>query len=230
MKTLLRILLVFLMGGLVAVPGSAWSAAETVQLPKPSLTGRIPIETAMLRKKSIRNFTGTPMTLADVSQIMWAANGNLPLDAVTSATTKVLPSAGGLYPLEVFLVSGQNTVKDLPAGVYQYNPTNNTLVNIAEGDNRASLASACVSQMWMASAPVMVVVGAVFVRTTAKYGNRGLQYVFMEAGSSNQNVYLQAESLGFGVGTVGAFQDSQVISAIKLPTGVTPLLVMAVGR
>jgi SagB-type dehydrogenase family enzyme len=230
MKTAHRPVLALLIGVLALMPTLSPAAGETVQLPKPSFTGKMPVEAAMVRKKSVRNFKGAPMTPADVSQILWAANGNLPVDAVSGATTKVLPSAGGLYALDVFLVAGKGSVKDLPEGVYQYNPANNTLLNIADGDNRALLASACLSQMWMARAPVMLVIGGVFSRMTAKYGDQGIKYVYMEAGNSNQNAYLQAESLGFGLATVGAFQAAPVASAIKLPTGVTPLLVMPVGR
>jgi SagB-type dehydrogenase family enzyme len=225
-----RLMLAFLMGILALAPSSSWSAGENIRLPKPSYTGKTPVEAAILRKKSVRNFKGTPMSLSEVSQILWAANGSVPLDAVSGATSRVIPSAGGLYPLEVFLVTGEKTVTDLPAGVYQYLPASDALLNIADGDNRTLVASACLSQMWMARAPVMLVIGAVFQRTTMKYGSRGMQYVFMEAGNSNQNVYLQAESLGLGVGTVGAFQDNQVSAAAKLPNGVTPLLVLSIGR
>jgi SagB-type dehydrogenase family enzyme len=212
------------------LPISSSSAADTVQLPKPALTGKMPVEQAMVQKKSAREFSPKPLTLAEVSQLLWAANGNLSLDAVSSATTKVIPSAGGLYPLEVFLVCGKDTVTGLGEGVYHYNATANTLVNLAAGDSRANVASACLGQMWMAKAPVMVVIGAIFARTTAKYGSTGTQYVLMEAGNANQNVYLQAESLGLRVATVGAFQQGQVVAAAKLPNAVAPLLVMPVGK
>ncbi len=205
-------------------------AADAVTLPKPSFTGKLPVEKAMLQKKSVREFGNKPLSLAEVSQILWAANGNLPVDAVSSATTKVIPSAGGLYPLEVFVVSGKDTVTGLAEGIYQYNPSANTLQTLGSGDSRAVVASACLSQLWMARAPIMVVIGGVFARTTAKYADQGIRYVFMEAGNSNQNIYLEAQSLGLKVATVGAFQSEQVAAAAKLPSGVTPLLVMPVGK
>jgi len=70
----------------------------------------------------------------------------------------------------------------------------------------------------------------VFERMTGKYGGRGMQYVFMEAGSANQNVFLQAESLGLKAASVGAFQDNQVAAALKLPAGMVPLLLLPVGN
>lgn len=206
-------------------------AAETdVKLPNPVFVGKLSFEAAVVRKHSVRELTRNPLTLAQVSQILWAANGNLPADAITGATTKVIPSAGGLYPLEVFLVCGQKTVGEVPAGVYQYNPQSNSLRAVATGDNRNLLAHAAHGQLFLAQAPVLVVIGAVFQRTTAKYGPRGMQYVYMDAGAANQNVFLQAESLGLHCATVGAFVDAQVVGALKLPAGVTPLMIVAVGK
>lgn len=230
MKGLALPLLCLWVLSLGVVPLPTVVAADTVQLPKPDFKGKISVEQAMAQKKSVREFGSKPLSLAEISQLLWAANGNLTVDAVTSATTKVVPSAGGLYPLEVFVVCGKDSVTGLSEGVYQYNAAANTLINLGTGDSRLALASACLSQMWMARAPVMLVIGATFARTTVKYGATGTQYVLMEAGNANQNVYLQAESLGLKVSTVGAFQAGQVIAAAKLPNGVTPLLVMPVGK
>lgn len=205
-------------------------AQTEIQLPQPSLVGKMSVEAAIARKKSVRAFSTEGLTQTEVSQLLWSANGNLPIDAVSSATTKVLPSAGGLYPLEVFLLTGPNTVKGIPEGVYQYNTVNHALKPLVSGDKRIDLAHAALSQMWLARAPAIIVIGAVFARTTAKYGNRGVQYVFMEAGNSNQNIYLEGESLGLKIATVGAFHEAQVSSVLKLPTDVTPLLLMGTGK
>jgi len=208
------------------LPSSAWGE---VKLPKPSSTGAMSVEAAMVAKKSVRNFSSMPLTLNQISQLLWSANGNVPYDAVSGATTKVIPSAGGLYPLEIFLLSGKDTVTGLPAGVHQYKPATNSLETISSGDSRASLGQAALGQMWMARAPAIIVIAAAFGRTTSKYGNRGIQYVFMEVGNSNQNLYLQAAALGLRAGTVGAFNDDQVAQATKLPKGISPLLIVAVG-
>ncbi|MEW6136995.1 MAG: SagB/ThcOx family dehydrogenase [Thermodesulfobacteriota bacterium] len=214
---------------LFAIPGIALPQVE-IKLPKPSFSGKLSVEAAIISKKSSRNYAGTALTPQEVSQILWSANGNLPSDAVSGATVKVIPSAGGLYPLEVLLVTGKDTVEGISAGIYQYQPATNSLTQMAEGDNRTLLAHACLSQMWMSRAPALVVIAAVMARMTSKYGNRGYQYVFMEAGSSNQNVYLQAQSLGLKAATVGAFNDAQVCAVLKLPKEMAPLLIMTVGR
>jgi SagB-type dehydrogenase family enzyme len=225
----LLMFVVFIAWAACAFPASALGESE-IKLPMPAFSGKVSVEAAVVAKKTVRNFAGTPLSLAEVSQILWAANGNLPADAVTAATTKVLPSAGGLYPLEIVLVSGKNTVTGLPEGIYLYKPQTHSLATLASGDYRTQLSHACLSQMWLARAPIIVVISAAFARTTAKYGNRGYQYVFMEAGASDQNIYLQAESLGLHSGTVGAFHDGQVSTVLKLPKDVTPLLVVAVGK
>lgn len=208
----------------------AMAAENDIKLPSPVFSGKLSFEAAVVRKQSVRDLSRSPLALAQISQILWAANGNLPADAVAGATTKVIPSAGGLYPLEVFLVCGQNTVGQLPAGVYQYNPQSNSLRAIATGDNRNLLAYAAYRQLFLAQAPALVVIGAVFQRTMLKYGERGRQYVYMDAGAANQNIFLQAESLGLHCATVGAFVDAQVVGALKLPANVTPLMIVALGK
>ncbi|MCX5861208.1 MAG: SagB/ThcOx family dehydrogenase [Desulfomonile sp.] len=230
MNTTCRPIIFLCVLSLAFVRVSALAADNDIKLSKPAVVGKVSLEVALIAKKSVRNFTGEPLAEAQISQILWAANGNLPPDAVAGATYKVIPSAGGLYPLEIFLVTGKDTVSGIPEGVYSYDPLSNSLKLLAPGDNRTLLSHASLSQMWLARAPALVVIGAVFARTTSKYGNRGSQYVFMEAGSSNQNVYLQAEALGLHVGTVGAFNDAQVSAVLKLPSSVTPLLVMAIGK
>ncbi len=219
--------LVLMMG---ALPDQLVLAQTEIKLPPPSLTGTMSVEKAILGKKSVRRFSSEALDQSQVAQLLWAANGNLPVDAVAGATYKAIPSAGGLYPLEVFLVTGQDTVKGLPAGIYAYEPRTHSLKLIAQGDHRMALAHAALSQTWLAGAPAIIVIGGVFSRSTIKYGNRGIQYVFMESGNSNQNIYLQAEALRLKMATVGAFQEAQVSSVLKLPSDATPLLLVGVGR
>lgn len=215
---------------LVLAHGTAWSAGGEIKLPQPRLTGKLSVEAAMVRKKSVRSYTNAPLTEAQIGQLLWASNGNLPADAITSATGKVIPSAGGLYPLEVFLLCGNGTVGKIPAGVYRYNPFGHSLRLGVGQDKRTLLGAAALSQMWLSRAPAVIVIGAAFGRTTMKYGPRGRNYVYIEAGNANQNVYLQAAALGLRTATVGAFNDAQVSGALKLPADITPLLIMPVGK
>lgn len=226
-KKLCRSLVV---ASMLAVGSGLCEAASEIELPKPRLSGKTSVEKAMAAKATYRSFQDVPMSLRDAGQLLWAANGNIPADAVSGATRKVLASAGGLYPLEVFLVAGKDKVEGLSAGIYRYIPSRHALSLTAPGDKRKLLAHASFNQMWLAAAPATVVIAAVFERTTAKYGTRGFHYVFMEAGASDQNIYLQAEALGLNAGTIGAFNDAQVASVLQLPNSVKPLLLVGVGK
>ncbi len=211
-------------------PLTAWSAESEIKLPKPSFAGKVSVEAALSSVRTTRQFSSAPLTLPQSSQILWAANGILPTDAVSGATSKVVPSAGGLYPIEVFLVVGENTVTGLDAGVYLYKPRGNSLQALVTGDKRVGVAEAAFRQGWLAQAPALVIIGGVFQRTMQRYGNQGANYVLMEAGNANQNICLQAVGLELKVGTVGALNAGEMSKVMNLPSDVTPLLIVAVGK
>jgi SagB-type dehydrogenase family enzyme len=99
----------------------------------------------------------------------------------------------------------------------------------AAGDSRVELAEVCLKQTWMAGAPLVVIVAAVYRRTTAEYGDRGIRFVFMEVGSVYQNIHLQAAALGLGTTVVGAFDAERAIRLLELPVDHEPLAMMPVG-
>ena len=230
MKSRLRLSVFVTATALVLAPLSACAKEGEFKLPKPRLKGQLSVEAALVAKKTVRSFSKKPLTLEQVSQILWSTNGNLPTDAITSSTRKVIASAGALYPLEVFLLTGKDTVGNLPAAVFRYEPKKHVLETVTKGDKRSAVAGAAFSQMWLAKAPAMVLIAAVPARTTVKYGQRGLRYIFMEVGAADQNIYLQAEALGLHAGTVGAFKDALVAKAAKLPKNAMPALLVAVGN
>lgn len=196
---------------------------EDVTLPAPSYSSRIPVETALQQRRSHRKYLDQPVSLAEASQLLWAAQG------VTSKRGyRTSPSAGALYPLEVYLIAGH--VTDLPAGVYKYRPHTHTLVKTAIGDLRPDLTSAALGQRSVKDGAIVLVLAAVYERTTAKYGRRGVRYVHMEVGHAAQNVYLQATSLGLGTVFIGAFADDGVKDVLKMPDEEHPLGVMPIGR
>lgn len=197
--------------------------AEDIALPPPSHSSRISLETAIQQRRSLREYLDLPVTLTDVSQLLWAAQGTTNTHGYRTA-----PSAGALYPLEVYLVAGH--VTDLPVGVYKYRPYTHTLVNIAGGDLRSELASAALGQSPVRDGAIVLVLAAVYKRTTAKYGRRGVQYVHMEVGHVAQNVYLQAGSLELGTVFIGAFSDDSVKDVLQMPDTERPLGIMPIGR
>lgn len=178
---------------------------------------------AMRRRRSVRTYASASLTLAQVSELLWSGQGITHPDGLRTA-----PSAGALYPLELYLVVG--AVDGLSPGVYHYRPERHDLVLHQREDRRPALARAAVRQLWMADAPVVVVIAAEYERTTGKYQQRGIRYVHMEVGHTAQNLYLKAAALGLGTVFVGAFDDDHVHAVLKLPTEQRPLGLMPVGR
>ena len=121
-------------------------------------------------------------------------------------------------------------VENLAAGVYRYRPGLHRLEVVSDGDIRLPLADAALDQKWVSRAAMVVVIAAVFERTTARYGKRGERYVHMEAGHAAQNLLLQAAALGLGATPVGAFDDAEVSRLLHLPASEKPLYLIPVGR
>lgn len=198
--------------------------AETeIKLPEPRHDSNISIEETLLKRRSIRDYSGEPLTLKEVAQLLWAAQG-----ITGPGGFRTAPSAGATYPLETYLVVGD--VKDLMAGVYRYAPEEHRLVRVLAGDRRAELASAALGQSWVRKAAIDIVFTAIYERTTGRYGERGVRYVHMEVGHAAQNVYLQAVALELGTVVIGAFYDNRVAEVLKLPQNEQPLYIMPVGR
>ncbi|MDI6641699.1 MAG: SagB/ThcOx family dehydrogenase [Elusimicrobiota bacterium] len=203
---------------------------KIIKLPAPEYRGKVSVEEAIFRRRSIRRYKNDPLTLQEVSQLLWSAGGKT-IDGITGAT-RSYPSAGGIYPLEIYLVSGN--VKGLSAGIYRYNWKQHSLSLIKSGDVRNQLMLATYGQQMVSQAPVSLVFTAIYERTTRHYGERGrVRYVSMDLGHAGQNVHLQAEALGLGTVVIGAFHDETVKSILgiktKKPTE-EPLYIMPVGK
>jgi SagB-type dehydrogenase family enzyme len=213
-----------LVAGIILVVPALGSAAEVIKLPPPVVKGGMPLTEALEARRSVRHFATRPLDLAQLSQLLWEADG-----ASDPRGYRTSPSAGATYPLDLYLVVGERGVSNLAAGIYHYDVAAQTLVPLARGDFQAAVARACLNQAWMTEAPVMAVITGEYRRCTARYGQRGVRYTHMEAGNVSQNLFLAAESLGLGAGIVGAFEDQALARALKLPPAHEPLLVMPVG-
>ena len=205
-----------------AGPSATETAATNqneIQLPEPRLDSNTSIEQAIKQRRSIREYSGAALKLADLSQLLWAAQG------ITEDGKRAAPSAGATYPLELYIVAGN--VDGLDAGTYHYIPETHSVKKVKDGDLRTELGAAAMGQLFIAEAPAAIVFTAVYERTTSRYGDKGERYVHMEAGHAAENVCLQAESLGIGTVTVGSFSES----AVKLLLGIKedPLYIMPVG-
>ncbi|MFH1058722.1 MAG: SagB/ThcOx family dehydrogenase [Pseudomonadota bacterium] len=215
---------------LLLAAAAATGTAETLPLPLPpaSRQGAISVEEALQGRRTWRAYADRALSQAQLAQVLWAAYG------VTATRhgieLKTAPSAGALYPLDVYAVVGEGAVEGLAAGCYHYQPGGHALVALRPGELRAEVAQASHGQRWMAKAPVILVITGQYQRCTAKYGPRGVVFTHIEAGHVGQNVCLQAQALDLRAGIVGAFDDKALAAALGLPAGHTPLLAMPLGH
>jgi SagB-type dehydrogenase family enzyme len=196
-----------------------------MRLPQPDVSGQVPLEKTIKSRRTVRSFASDSITLKDLSQLLWAAQGIIE----AGGFRRSVPSGGALYPIDVYAVVGESSVKELEAAVYLYKPRSHEITLRVAGDLRREVARAALGQMWMAGAPVTLIITAEYERSSSKYGERGVRYSMIEAGHVGQNIFLQAEALGLGAGIVGAFHDQEVIRVAKLDPGHEPLLIMPVG-
>lgn len=208
---------------LVAPATAVCAQAAPIKLPEPARRGTVSVEEALQARRSVRAYADTPLTLTQLGQILWAAQG------ITAANGhRTAPSAGATYPLELYVVVGN--VTGLPAGVYKYRPQGHELVPHLGGDQRAALARAAVRQGWVTQAPATLAITAVPERTRSRYGDRTDRFVAIEVGHVGQNVYLEAASLGLGTVMAGAITDDSVAAVLKLDPAERPMAVMPIGN
>lgn len=192
---------------------------ETIDLPAPALKGTASLEEALAGRRSRRRFGPGDLERAQVAQLLWAAQG------VNRSENgrRTAPSAGALYPLELYVVDAN--------GVFRYLPGVHELEERSVADKRRELAEAALGQGALRRAPVVFVIAAVYTRTSRKYGvERGARYVHMEAGHAAQNLLLQATALGLDSVPIGAFHDAEVQAVLGLPGDHAPLYLIPVGR
>ncbi len=225
---LVMVPLIMMSFGLSAGCGTGDSASPagdsaSIVLPAPAYNSDTSVEKALLERRSIRDYNQEPLTLEQLGQLFWAAQGVTDSDGKRTA-----PSAGALYPLEVYAVVGN--VDGVAPGVYRYRPETHTMVKVLDGDCRKALCRAALNQESISQGAVDIVIAAVYERTTGKYGERGIRYVYLEAGHAAQNIYLQAVARGLGTVTIGAFDDDGVKKVLNLSDDEEPLYIMPVGN
>ena len=198
---------------------------EPLNLPAPMLEGHVSLEKAIKQRRTVRSFADKPLMVAQLSQVLWAAQG------ITDdrGLKRAAPSGGALYPIDIYAVVGNNGVQGVAQGVYHYDPHHHSIEKILDTDARGDVAVASLRQMWMATAPVILVLTAEYGRITVKYGDRGKRYAMIEVGHIGQNIFLQCEALGLSAGIAGAFYDKEVDRIVNTQKNHEPLIVMPVG-
>lgn len=182
------------------------------------------VELVIEKRRSIRSYKDEPILLNELSRLLWGAQG------ITDERRgfRAAPSAGALYPLEIYIVAGN--IQGLAAGVYKYIIEKNALEKISDGDKRKELGEAAYSQMWAATAPASIVICGVYERTRRKYRENADPYVHMEVGAVAENIYLQGRSLNIGTCFMAGFVEKRVHDIISSKADEIPLAILPVGR
>jgi len=208
------------------------SEIQSILLPSPNVSGDVSIEEVLNARRSVRQYADSSLSINEISQLLWAAYGvTKSYESPTSLRggLKTSPSAGALYPLELYLVAWN--IDQLENGIYKYFSEDHSLKLVMSGDKRDELSTAAWDQSWLKDAAGAIVYSAVFSRTTDKYGERGKdRYVCMDVGHSAQNVYLQGVALRIGTCAIGAFNDNKLKELINMPEDETPLYIMPIGK
>lgn len=216
---------------LVGMAGTSWAGEwgtglpgeveEPVVLPAVEMRGGGALRGTLVGRRSVREFSEAGLTLGQVSQLLWAAQG-----VTNDEGYRTAPSAGARFPLELYVVVER--VEGLEAGLYHYRVGEHSL-GLVRGDARAEvLREACLGQPSVGAAPVSVIVVAVVQRVADKYGEeRSERYVVTEAGAAMQNLMLEAVGLGLGTVAIGGFEDGPVQAFVG--TDAMPVVVVPVG-
>ncbi|MFX1595350.1 MAG: SagB/ThcOx family dehydrogenase [Promethearchaeota archaeon] len=186
-----------------------------IQLPKPKLIGEKSLEECIYQRESVRSYKERNFEIEKVSQILWATQG-------MKGYKRTVPSAGATYPLEIYL-----TLKD--KGFFHYNPKKHSIDLINDKDLSIKLAEASWDQYFIAEAYLNIIICAIYERTTQRYGERGIRYIFIEVGHCAQNVHLEACALGLSSVPIGAFEDYKVKKVLDLPKKIEPLYIIPIG-
>ncbi len=188
---------------------------EMIDLPAPKFTN-ISLEECIQRRRSIRDFQNKDLTMQEISNLLWSAQGITD----TIHGFRAAPSAGATYPLEIFVVKRD--------GVFRYIPEGHKLRKEIDGDLRKEIARSALNQMFIADAGLAIVITAIFRRTAWRYGERAYRYINNEVGHCAQNIHLEAVALGLGSVPVGAFEDEKIKKLLKLKEE-EPLYIIPVG-
>ncbi len=186
-----------------------------MKLPKPNLKGTKSLEECIFERESVRSYKTRPIEIEKISQILWSAQGK-------KGFKRTVPSAGATYPLEIYV-----TIKD--KGFFHYNIETHSLELITEEKLEENLSRASWDQEFIAQAYLNIIICAEFSRTTERYRQRGIRYVYIEVGHCAQNVHLEAVALGLASVPIGAYEDDKVKKVLALPKKIEPLYIIPIG-
>ncbi len=193
-----------------------YKGGELIELPAPeSLDLRaVDLRQAIERRRSVRRYSRTPLTMEELSFLLWCTQGIKEV-IPGSATFRTVPSAGARHALETYLLI--NNVDTLASGLYWYSALRHGLILVDDGDRLADqLVRACLGQRFVAQSAGTFIWTASSYRMTWRYSERGYRYFFLDAGHVCQNLYLAAEAIDCGVCAIGAFSDDAVNEFLRI--------------
>jgi SagB-type dehydrogenase family enzyme len=211
------IFFIFVCSVTISAEGAGMKTQEKIVSPEPRIKGVMSLEEAILKRRSVRSYAPKDLSLEQISQLLWATQGI----TETKRGFRAAPSAGALYPLEIYLMR-----KD---GVFHYDVEDHSLTRVKTNDVRAHVVRAAWGQRFIEEAPVSVVICAVRSRVTQRYGDRGSRYVDIEVGHAAENLHLQAVALGLASVPIGAFTDKDVKKILGLSRDTDPIYIVPVG-
>jgi len=177
--------------------------------------GNFPVDKAMFARKSQRNFLPIPLTGEEISKLLWSSYGK-------SAHGKVVPSAGAIYPLTIYIAKED--------GIFKYISESHEIQQAAEGDKRDELSAQALNQSCIRDASAIIIISCNFKKICSRYGERGIRYAYLEAGHAAQNVCLMSSALNLGSVCVGAFNDPGIESICNVSKIEKVIYMVAVGR
>ena len=221
------VVLVALVVGGVASAGE-WGTAlpmeigPAIELPAAETTGGPAMRDAMGTRRSVRVFSEGPVTMQELSQLLWAAQG-----VTNKQGYRTVPSAGAKFPIEMYVVAER--VEGLEPGLYHYRADDHSLGKIREGVLGKELQAATTGQPTVGAAAANFIVMAVVWRVEAKYGpERSERYVVLEGGAVMEHLLLEAVALGLGGVAIGGFGDEDVQTFVG--SNAMPVVIVPVGR
>jgi SagB-type dehydrogenase family enzyme len=213
---------------------------EKIKLEKKIKKSKTSFEDVIRKRESIRDFSGRSISKEELSKMLFLSAGILGLKNPKSTeikysleypftfkkidvkavkdpwdtSTRSYPSAGGRYPLEIYLIVFES--EDIDSGIYHYNVKDHNLELIKRGNFRDLTIELLNGQELVKKASLVMLISAVFGRTQNKYGERGYRYIFLDAGHLGQNIYLVIASMNLGCCAIGGFKDDDVNELLRL--------------
>jgi len=189
--------------------------APLIDLPDPLATEIQPLDvrTAIALRRSLRKYAGEPISLAELSFLLWATQG---IKKVTSrpVTLRTVPSAGARHAFETLLLV--NHVEGLEPGLYRFAAVEHALLRLDVPDANARITHACLEQSQVLTSAITFIWVAVVERMKYRYGQRGYRYLHLDAGHVCQNLYTAAEVIRCGVCAIAAFNDDELNGVLSL--------------